>query len=49
MNKNEKVRSFESRKGSKRRNKKNNAFCKLKNLFFFLLFFQYSFSFALQR
>jgi hypothetical protein len=28
---------------------KKNMFCELENLFFFLLFFHYSFSFALQR
>jgi hypothetical protein len=44
-----KVRSFESRRGSKRRKKEKDPFCKLKSLFFFLLFFHYSFFFALQR
>jgi hypothetical protein len=29
--------------------KKTNVFCELKSLFFFLLFFHYSFFFALQR
>jgi uncharacterized membrane protein (DUF485 family) len=35
--------------GVQRQGKKRNTFCKLKSLFFFLLFFHYSFSFALQR
>jgi len=48
---NKKVRSFESMRGSKesKKKRKNNVFCELKNLFFFWLFFHYSFSFALQR
>ncbi len=37
---------FESKRGPK---EKKNVFCKLENLFIFLLFFNYSFSFALQR
>jgi hypothetical protein len=41
--------SFESEMGSKRRKKKKNASCKFGNLFFSLLLFHYSFSFALQR
>ncbi len=45
---NEKVRSFESRRGPKRRKKKTH-FYELESSFFFLLFFHYSFSFALQR
>jgi hypothetical protein len=46
---NEKVRSFESRGGVQREEKgKKKAFCKLESLFF-LLFFRYFFSFALQR
>jgi hypothetical protein len=49
MKKNEKVRSFESKRGPKRRKKEKNVFCELKSLFFFLLFYYYSFSFALQR
>jgi hypothetical protein len=32
-----------------REEEKKNMFCKLESLFFFLLFFHYSFSFALQR
>jgi hypothetical protein len=40
---------FESRRGPKRKKKEKNMFCKLENLFFFLLFFHYSFSFALQK
>jgi hypothetical protein len=38
---------FESRRGPKK--KKEKVFCELENLFMFLLFFHYSFSFALQR
>jgi uncharacterized membrane protein (DUF485 family) len=37
---------FESRRGPKREKKK---FYKLESLFFFLLFFHYSFSFAFQK
>jgi hypothetical protein len=48
MNKNKRVMKFESRKGSKRK-KKKDALCKLESIFFFLLFFHYSLSFALQR
>jgi len=39
--------TFESKRGSKEG--KKNAFCKLESLFFFLWFFHWSFSFALQR
>jgi hypothetical protein len=39
---------FESIKGPKKKNKKN-LFYKLESLILFLLFFHYSFSFALQR
>jgi hypothetical protein len=40
--------NFESKKGPKKEIKMNKyAFCKLESLFFLLLFFQYSFSFAL--
>jgi hypothetical protein len=39
---------FENRRGPKKKTKKKNVFCKLKKLIF-LLFFHYSFSFALQR
>jgi hypothetical protein len=35
--------------GVQREEKNKFAFCKLKSLFFFLLFFHYSISFALQR
>jgi hypothetical protein len=35
--------------GPKRRKEEKNPFCELKSIFFFLLFFHYSFSFALQR
>jgi hypothetical protein len=41
------VRSFENKRGPKRREKKN-MFCELESLFA-LLFYYYSFSFALQR
>jgi hypothetical protein len=37
----------ESRRGPKRK-KPKNVFCKLESIFFFLLFFHYSFSFTLQ-
>jgi len=37
--KNNKVRSFESERGAKRRKKEKNMFCGLKSLFFFFLFF----------
>jgi hypothetical protein len=42
---------FESGRGPKQRKikKEKTTFCKLKSLFFFLLFFHYSFSFAIQR
>jgi hypothetical protein len=40
--------NFESRRGPKKKTK-NKMFYNLENLFFFLLFFRYSFSFALQR
>jgi hypothetical protein len=40
---------FESRRGPKKKKKKENVFYKLESLFIFLLFFHYSFSFALQR
>ncbi len=46
---NRKVMKFESRRGLKRRKKKKKGFCKLESLFFFLLFFHYSFSFSFQR
>ncbi len=36
---NKKVMRFEIRRGPKRKNSKKNAFCKLKSLFFILLFF----------
>jgi hypothetical protein len=42
---NKKVMRFESRRGTK---KKNETFCNLENLFFFLLVFHYSFFYALQ-
>ncbi len=35
--------------GGVQREKKKNVSCELKSLFFFLLFFHYSTSFALQR
>jgi hypothetical protein len=42
---NKKVMSFEIRRDPKRRKKKEkNMFCKLKSLFFFLLFCHYSFA-----
>jgi hypothetical protein len=45
-----KVRIFESRKGVQKEEKmKRNMFCELESLFFFLLFFHYSFPFALQK
>jgi hypothetical protein len=44
MTKNEKVRSFENKRGSKREKKKKNAFCELESSF--LLLFHYSFSFC---
>jgi hypothetical protein len=44
-----KVKSFEYKRGPKRRKKEKNMFCELEGLFFFLLFFHYFFSFALQR
>jgi hypothetical protein len=34
---------FESKRGPKKKNKEKNVFCKLESLFFFLLFFHYSF------
>jgi hypothetical protein len=40
---------FESRRGSKGEKNEKNLFCNLENLFLFLLFFHYSFSFALQK
>jgi hypothetical protein len=40
---------FESYRGRNRKNLGKNVFCKLENSFIFLLFFHYSFSFALQR
>jgi len=40
--------SFESRRGPKKKTK-NKTFYNLENLFFFSLFFHYSFSFALQK
>ncbi len=46
---NKKVMRFEIKKDPKRKKNIKNAFCKLKSLFFILLFFHYSFSFALQR
>jgi hypothetical protein len=36
-------------RGVQREGKKKNMFCELESLFFFLLFFHYSFSFALKR
>jgi hypothetical protein len=35
--------------GVEREGKKKKTFCELESLFFFLLFFHYSFSFALNR
>ncbi len=46
---NKKVMMFESKRDPKRKKKKKNTFCKLESLFFFLLVFHYSSSFALQR
>jgi hypothetical protein len=45
------VMSSENKRGPKERKEKKeeNGFCKLKSLFFLLLFFHYSFCFALQR
>jgi hypothetical protein len=40
---------FESQRGPKKRKNQKNTFYKLKRFLFFLLFFQYSFSFALQK
>jgi hypothetical protein len=44
------MRKLEALKvGGVQRKKEKNEFCELKRLFFFLLAFHYSFSFALQR
>jgi hypothetical protein len=44
-----KLEAFKVGEVQREEKRKKNAFCELKNLFFFLLFFHYSFSFALQR
>jgi hypothetical protein len=46
---NKKEESYEVQKKRDQKKKEKNVFCKLECLFFFLLFFYYSFSFALQR
>ncbi len=38
---------FEGKRGPKKIKNEKNVFCKLESLFFLLLFFHYSFSFAL--
>jgi hypothetical protein len=49
MNKNKKIMKYKNRRGPKRMLKKEKkTFCKLESLFFFLLIFHYSFSFAFQ-
>jgi len=40
---------FETRRGPKKKKRGKNVFCKLESLFLFLLFFHYSFSFALSK
>jgi hypothetical protein len=44
-----KVMRFENRRVQKREKREKKAFCKLESFFLFLIFFHYSFSFALQR
>jgi hypothetical protein len=44
-----KLEALKIRGVQKEEKKKENTFCELKNLFFFLLFIHYSFSFAPER
>jgi hypothetical protein len=44
-----KLEALKLREVQREEKRKKKAFCELKNLFFLLLFFHYSFSFALQR
>jgi hypothetical protein len=44
-----KLESLKARRVQREGGKKKTTFCELESLFFFLLFFHYSISFALQR